>query len=80
MTLSVDGRTVSEHNDGRYGDEGYVYQQYCALPNMATHEAEPCYPIVGSWVVGEDAAGIGIRESRTRITTNLSQFIPHFIE
>ncbi len=80
VTLSVDGQTVSEHNDGRYGDEGYVYQQYCALPNMAPHEAQPCYPIVGSWIVGEDAAGIGIRESRTRITTNLSQFVPHFIE
>jgi len=80
VTLSVDGQTVSEHNDGRYGDEGYVYQQYCALPTR--RPMKPSRAIrssaAGSW--GEDAAGIGIRESRTRITTNLSQFVPHFIE
>jgi len=36
--------------------------------------------VIGAWVVGDDAAGIGIREDVTTITTNRSQFVPHFFE
>ena len=35
------------------------------------------YPIIGSWVIGGEAAGIGIRESGGPITNNTSQFVPH---
>jgi glutathionylspermidine synthase len=35
------------------------------------------FPVIGSWVVGEAASGVGIRESSTPITTNSSQFVPH---
>jgi glutathionylspermidine synthase len=39
------------------------------------------YPVIGSWVIGHEegdsAAGIGIRESDSPITTNLSRFVPH---
>jgi glutathionylspermidine synthase len=35
------------------------------------------YPVLGSWIVGEESAGLGIRESETPITTNRSQFVPH---
>jgi len=34
---------------------------------------------VGSWVVGTEAAGLSIREDRSRITRNLSRFVPHII-
>lgn len=34
-------------------------------------------PVIGSWVIGNDPAGIGIRED-TGITTNNSRFIPHY--
>ena len=37
------------------------------------------YPVVGSWVIGEAACGIGIREDRSRITKNTSRFVPHVI-
>ena len=36
------------------------------------------YAIVGSWVVGDEPAGIGAR-GRGRITRNISRFLPHFI-
>ena len=34
-------------------------------------------PVIGSWVVGNKACGIGIREDKG-ITTNNSQFVPHY--
>lgn len=33
-------------------------------------------PVIGSWVIGDESAGIGIRED-IGITTNNSQFVPH---
>ena len=37
------------------------------------------HPVIGSWIVGDRACGIGIRESAGRITTNASSFVPHVI-
>jgi glutathionylspermidine synthase len=36
--------------------------------------------VLGSWVIDGTAAGIGIRESTTPITDNLSAFVPHLLE
>lgn len=38
------------------------------------------YPVVGSWIIDGEPAGMGICESDTMITNNLSRFIPHVIE
>ncbi|MDP4271737.1 MAG: glutathionylspermidine synthase family protein [Bacteroidota bacterium] len=59
---------------GNYGEEGYIFQQYNPLP-----EFEYNYTVVGSWVIGCEPAGIGIRESKSLITDNLSRFVPHII-
>jgi glutathionylspermidine synthase len=37
------------------------------------------YPLVGSWVVGDTACGIGIREDDSRITRDSARFVPHAI-
>jgi hypothetical protein len=37
------------------------------------------YPVIGSWIIGGEAAGIGIRENRMEVTDNLSEFVPHII-
>ncbi len=74
VTLVVAGETV-EATNGEYGDEGYVYQQYFELP-----EFDGRHPIIGSWVIGGKAAGIGIRESIGRITNVTSSFCSHYIE
>ena len=60
---------------GTYGEEGYVYQRYAALPEFSGN-----YPVIGSWVIGGESAGIGIREDRSEITTNGSRFIPHYFQ
>jgi glutathionylspermidine synthase len=59
--------------EGSYGQEGYVFQRYAPLPSFDGN-----YPVIGSWVIGGEPAGIGIREDRTEITTNGSRFIPHY--
>ncbi|NUS73009.1 MAG: glutathionylspermidine synthase family protein [Corynebacteriales bacterium] len=71
-------RIVGEHSQstsGDYGTEGYVYQQFVALP-----EFEQEHPVLGCWVIGDEAAGLGIRETRGLITDDTSSFVPHRIE
>jgi glutathionylspermidine synthase len=63
-----------EKTDGEYGGEGFIYQQLFSLPDFDGN-----YPVIGSWVIGQEAAGIGIREANTLITNNTSRFIPHII-
>jgi glutathionylspermidine synthase len=78
--LSREGANVSVHAGGRtladtggdYGEEGYVYQAYAPLPDFGGHR-----PVVGSWVIAQEAAGIGIRESGGVVTDNFSRFVPH---
>ena len=60
---------------GSYGAEGYVYQAYASLP-----EFDGNYPVVGSWIVGDVPAGMGIREDVTPVTRNTSRFVPHFFD
>jgi glutathionylspermidine synthase len=63
-----------ELTTGEYGDEGYVYQQLFQLPDFDDN-----YPVIGSWVIGQEPAGMGIREAKTLITDNKSRFISHMI-
>ena len=67
--------TILQQTGGDYGAEGYVYQQLCTLPDFDGH-----YPVLGSWIIGQQPAGMGIRESNTLVTDNTSRFIPHYIE
>ena len=62
------------HTDGEYGEEGFVYQQLCPLPQFDGN-----FALVGSWIIGQEAAGIGVRESNNLITDNGSRFVPHLI-
>ncbi len=81
--LGREGENVTLHQAGRdietggsYGKEGFVYQEVAPLKSFGG-----VYPVIGSWVIGHEdgnsAAGIGIRESDTPITTNVSRFVPH---
>ena len=64
---------VTTSSDGEYGAEGYIYQAYAGLPNYDNN-----YPVIGSWIVGDMAAGIGIREDNSEITKDTSRFVPHY--
>lgn len=79
--LSREGANITLHADtgtietaGDYGEEGYVYQALAPIPNFDGN-----HPVIGSWyITDQGAAGIGIRESNTLITDNLSRFVPHY--
>jgi glutathionylspermidine synthase len=59
---------------GEYGEEGFIYQALFSLP-----EFDGKYPVIGSWIIGQEAAGMGIREADGLITDNKSRFVPHLI-
>ena len=62
-----------EKSEGEYGKEGYIYQEYVDVPSFLGN------PVLGSWIVGGEACGLGIRETSSRITDNMSRFVPHII-
>jgi len=55
------------------GHRGRVYQALAPLPVF-----DGWHALIGSWIVGGKAAGMGIREDRVPITTNTSRFVPHY--
>jgi glutathionylspermidine synthase len=60
---------------GTYGAEGYVYQAFASLPDFDGN-----YPVIGSWIIGDEPAGMGIREDVTPVTRNTSRFVPHYFD
>lgn len=59
---------------GVYGSEGYVYQAFDPLPEFDGYR-----PVLGAWIVGDNAAGLGIRESSGLVTDDGAAFVPHRI-
>jgi len=55
------------------GRRGLVYQAAAPLPNFDGWRA-----LIGSWIVGGKAAGMGLREDLDPITRNTSRFVPHY--
>jgi glutathionylspermidine synthase len=70
----IKGNTVLQQTEGEYGEEGHIYQQLFTLPSFDGN-----YPVLGSWIIGQEPAGMGIREANNLVTDNLSRFIPHLI-
>lgn len=70
----ITNKIVIEKTEGEYGEEGFIYQESFILPEFRGN-----HPLIGSWIIGQQAAGIGIRESKGLITNNTSRFIPHLI-
>ena len=72
VTLHLaDGRQL--HSDGPYIGP-CIRQAAHPLPAF-----DGGYPLVGSWIVGDTACGIGIREDDSPITCDSARFVPHAI-
>ena len=69
----IRSRGVVRAQPGDYGAEGFIYQGVAALPEFGGR-----YPVIGSWIVGDAPAGMGIREDDSPITKNSSRFVPHY--
>lgn len=74
VTIVKDGKILSQTN-GDYGREGYIFQEYFEIP-----QHQGFTPMIGSWVIGGESAGIGIRQSENIITDNKSEFVNHYIK
>ncbi len=83
--LSREGANILIHTKdgegetpGTYGNEGYVYQALAPIAEF--HDGtKNKYAVIGSWyITDQGAAGICVRESDTRVTNNLSRFVPHY--
>jgi glutathionylspermidine synthase len=68
--VTPEGRAAT---GGSYGDGAAIYQAVAPLPVF-----DGWHPVIGSWIIGGHAAGIGVREDRSPITHNLSRFAPHY--
>jgi glutathionylspermidine synthase len=78
--LSREGANVTIHRGdatiaagGDYGAEGRICQAYAPIPRFGDD-----YATIGSWIVGDAPAGIGLREDASPITRNTSRFVPHY--
>ena len=65
---------------GDYGEEGFVYQALAPIPALDAGDGTVRRPVIGSWIVGHEAAGMGVRETSGLVTDNRSQFVPHLID
>lgn len=73
--VTLRGKGIHAVSHGDYGAEGFVYQELFRIPSF-----EGNYPVIGSWVVASEAAGIGIREDDSPITKDSARFVPHYFE
>ncbi len=60
------------HIVDEYSEWGYMYQNWHQLQNIDGY-----YPILGSWVIGDKACGMSVREDRNPITGNDAFFACH---
>lgn len=72
--LLVRDGAVIDRAEGSYGADGYIRQGLAQIPCLDGN-----YPVIGSWIIAGEAAGIGIREDISPITKNDSRFVPHAI-
>lgn len=75
VTLLSATDQVEQEQDGAYDDNLFVYQEQTKLAF-----ADGNYALLGSWIVDGRAAGMGVRESQSRITNNAGRFVPHRFE
>jgi glutathionylspermidine synthase len=65
---------VERETHGPYSQQPMIYQAYHPLMNSGGHHA-----VLGSWIVGDTACGMGIREDINPVTHDSSRFVPHLI-
>lgn len=74
-SIRLHTRAGVQAQDGDYGDEGYCYQQFWPLPEFDGNRL-----VLGSWMVGDEACGVGLRETKGLVTDGYARFLPHFVD
>ena len=69
----IQNGSLLESTDGPWHAQPKVYQELHPEVTFSGH-----HPVIGSWIIGGEPAGIGIREDASLITSNTSRFVPHW--
>ena len=69
-----DGQQRHRGPDEGYGAEGAIVQAYAPLARSGDNHA-----VIGSWIVGDEAVAMSIREDASPITRDLARYLPHVI-
>ncbi|MGW1532620.1 glutathionylspermidine synthase family protein [Streptomyces aureus] len=75
--LGREGAGVTVHEPGAapvVREEACCYQELAPLPSFDGNRV-----VLGAWVVEDEAAGLGIRESSGLVTDEYARFLPHVI-
>jgi glutathionylspermidine synthase len=74
ISINTQHSVGNQTTEGPYWDQPCVYQAYHPLFHSPNG-----YAVLGSWIIGDRACGLGIREDIQPITHNTSRFVPHRI-
>ncbi|AWI30568.1 glutathionylspermidine synthase family protein [Streptomyces tirandamycinicus] len=84
--LGREGSGITVHQPGtppEPRDEPCCYQQLAPLPDLTAPPGDGSgggnRVVLGAWVVENEAAGLGIRESSGLVTDEYARFLPHVI-
>ncbi|MEM7665701.1 MAG: glutathionylspermidine synthase family protein [Pseudomonadota bacterium] len=69
-----DGSAMHSGPQEGYGEEGGIVQAYAPIARSGDNHA-----VIGSWVVGDDAVAMSVREDASPITRDLARFVPNII-
>ncbi|MCB2088758.1 MAG: glutathionylspermidine synthase family protein [Sphingomonadaceae bacterium] len=69
-----DGRQHHKGPEEGYGAEGGIIQALAPLARSGENHA-----VIGSWIVGDDAVAMSVREDTGPITRDLARYVPHAI-
>ena len=75
IRVVADGALIASRPDRHAAGQECVYQQFVDLPRFYGG-----YPVLGTWIVGGHAAGLGIRESDHLVTDTDARFVPHVMD
>jgi glutathionylspermidine synthase len=81
--VSVRAASGALSTPGSYGAEGWVYQALTPLARAGGGDGGQVrdnYMVIGSWIIGDEPAGIGLREDDSPVTRDTSRFVPHYFE
>ena len=70
----ADGAASVAGPEGGYGEEGWIVQALHPLPVFDGQHA-----VIGSWIVGDEAVALSVREDDGPITRDLARYVPHAI-
>ena len=78
--MTVEGTAQDESTEIAEGlpPSPTIWQQWAPLPGHATPDGV-AFPVMGVWMIGDEPAGLGIREGDERVTTFEDRFVPHVV-